>query len=147
MRWYTTGFIGASLRNALKSFSSPTQTRRWAIDGAVLAGAAILVLALIVGLATAADYGITIDEFNTDDYGPKALAWYTSCFSDRSQFETVEFSLWYYGPWFQMLTAFLQSLKLGDHLTPRPRNTNRPMNAGWSRWLLSNKATPAQRTP
>jgi len=107
----------------LKFFPSPTQTRRWAIDGAVLAGAAILVLALIVGLATAADYGITIDEFNTDDYGPKALAWYTSGFSDRSQFETVEFSLWYYGPWFQMLTAFLQSLKLGDHLTVRHATT------------------------
>jgi hypothetical protein len=107
----------------LKSFSSPTQTRRWAIDGAVLAGAAILAFALIVGLATAADYGITIDEFNTDDYGPKALAWYTSGFTDRSHFETVEFSLWYYGPWFQMLTAFLQSLKLGDHLTVRHATT------------------------
>ncbi len=107
----------------MKSFSSPTQTRRWAIDGAVVAGAAILAFALIVGLATAADYGITIDEFNTDDYGPKALAWYTSGFTDRSHFETVEFSLWYYGPWFQMLTAFLQSLKLGDHLTVRHATT------------------------
>jgi hypothetical protein len=81
------------------------------------------VLALIVGLATATDYGITIDEFNTDDYGPKALAWYTSGFTDHSQFETVEFSLWYYGPWFQMLTAFLQSLKLGDPLTVRHATT------------------------
>ena len=107
----------------MNSFSSPKQTRQRAIDGAVLAGAAILALALIVGLATAADYGITIDEFNTDDYGPKALAWYTSGFTDRSHFETVEFSLWYYGPWFQMLTAFLQSLKLGDHLTVRHATT------------------------
>jgi hypothetical protein len=28
-----------------------------------------------VGVSTAADYGISIDEFNADDYGPKALAW------------------------------------------------------------------------
>jgi hypothetical protein len=61
---------------------------------------------LVVELATAADYGLTVDEFNADDYGPKALAWYTSGFQDRSHFETVEFSLWYYGPWFHMLTAF-----------------------------------------
>jgi len=113
--------VGKALR--LKSFPSATQPRRWAIDGAVLAGVGVLALALIVGLATAADYGITIDEFNTDDYGPKALAWYTSGFTDRSHFETVEFSLWYYGPWFQMLTACLQSLKLGDHLTVRHATT------------------------
>src|SRR5438046_349068 len=85
--------------------------------------AVVLIAALIVGLTTAGDYGATIDEFNTDDYGPKALAWYTSGFTDRSHFETVEFSLWYYGPWFQMLTAFLQSLKLGDPLTVRHATT------------------------
>ena len=96
-----------------------TRPKLWPDTGAALTGAAVLAVALIVGLATAADYGITIDEFNTDDYGPKALAWYTSGFTDRSQFETVEFSLWYYGPWFQMLAAFVQSLKLGDHLTVR----------------------------
>jgi hypothetical protein len=62
---------------------------------------------------------MTVDEFNTDDYGPKALAWYTSGFTDRAHFETVEFSLWYYGPWFQMLTAFVQSLGLADPLTVR----------------------------
>jgi hypothetical protein len=62
---------------------------------------------------------MTIDEFNTDDYGPKALAWYTSGFTDRSHFETVEFSLWYYGPWFQMLTALVQSLGLADPVTVR----------------------------
>ncbi|HEY6702728.1 MAG TPA: hypothetical protein VI010_01410, partial [Xanthobacteraceae bacterium] len=68
---------------------------------------------------TAADYGLTVDEFNTEDYGPKALAWYTSGFRDRSQFETVEFSLWYYGPWFQMLTAYLQSFDFADRITVR----------------------------
>src|SRR5262252_11104143 len=85
----------------------------------VLAGAAVLAAALVIGLATAGHYGMTIDEFNTDDYGPKALAWYTSGFTDRSHFETVEFSLWYYGPWFQMLTAAVQSLALADPLTIR----------------------------
>src|SRR5262249_21924544 len=75
--------------------------------------------ALVVGLSTAADYGVGIDEFNADDYGPKALAWYTSGFTDRSHFETVEFSLWYYGPWFHLLTAYVQSLDLGDRVTVR----------------------------
>jgi hypothetical protein len=73
------------------------------VEGA--AGAVLLIAALIIGLTAAGDYGATIDEFNTNDYGPKALAWYTSGFTDRSQFETVEFSLWYYGPWFQIITA------------------------------------------
>jgi hypothetical protein len=84
-----------------------------------LDGAAVLVTALVIGLTTAGHYGMTIDEFNTDDYGPKALAWYTSGFTDRSHFETVEFSLWYYGPWFQILTAFVQSLGLADAVTVR----------------------------
>jgi hypothetical protein len=89
------------------------------VDTDLVAGTAILAMALVVGLATAGHYGMTIDEFNTDDYGPKALAWYTSGFTDRSHFETVEFSLWYYGPWFQMLTAFVQSLGLADPMTVR----------------------------
>lgn len=72
-----------------------------------------------MGLSTVADYGLTVDEFNTDDYGPKALAWYTSGFNDRSHFETVEFSLWYYGPWFHMLTAYLQSFDFADRITVR----------------------------
>jgi hypothetical protein len=84
-----------------------------------LAGALILFVVLAIGLATAASYGTTIDEFNTDDYGPKALAWYLSGFKDRSQFETVEFSLWYYGPWFQMLTAAAQRLQFADPLAVR----------------------------
>jgi hypothetical protein len=90
-----------------------------AIDGEIVAAAALLGAALVMGLSTAADYGLTVDEFNTDDYGPKALAWYTSGFIDRSHFETVEFSLWYYGPWFQMLTAYVQSLDLADRVTVR----------------------------
>jgi hypothetical protein len=90
-----------------------------AVDANLVAGTAILMMALVIGLATAGHYGMTIDEFNTDDYGPKALAWYTSGFTDRSHFETVEFSLWYYGPWFQLLTALVQSLGLADPVTVR----------------------------
>ena len=100
--------------------------RRWtnrapglAIDTEVIAAAALLTAVLVVGLSTAADYGLTVDEYNADDYGPKALAWYTSGFTDRSHFETVEFSLWYYGPWFHMLTAYVQSFDLADRFTVR----------------------------
>jgi hypothetical protein len=104
--------------------TSPSRLQPWTesgrtIDAEIIAAAALLGAVLVVGLATAADYGLTVDEFNTDDYGPKALAWYTSGFRDRSQFETVEFSLWYYGPWFQMLTAHVQSFDFADRITVR----------------------------
>ncbi|HMH63341.1 MAG TPA: hypothetical protein VK561_18935 [Bradyrhizobium sp.] len=79
----------------------------------------VLGVALVIGLATAADYGLSTDEFNTDDYGPKALAWYTSAFADRSQFETVEEYLWMYGPWFQMLIAAVRPLELASPITVR----------------------------
>jgi hypothetical protein len=98
--------------------------QRWSdrapsVDAELILSAAVLGAALVIGLATASDYGISVDEFNTDDYGPKALAWYTSGFTDRSHFETVEFSLWYYGPWFQMLTAYLQSFDFAERITLR----------------------------
>jgi hypothetical protein len=89
------------------------------VDLEIVLAAALLSAALVIGLSTAPDYGLTVDEFNADDYGPKALAWYTSGFQDRSHFETVEFSLWYYGPWFHILTAFVQSFELGDRVTVR----------------------------
>jgi hypothetical protein len=92
---------------------------RFSPDAEVLTAAAVLGAALVAGLATAADYGVSIDEFNANDYGPKALAWYTSGFTDRSHFENVEFSLWYYGPWFQILTAFVQSFNFGDGIAVR----------------------------
>jgi hypothetical protein len=85
----------------------------------MIATVALLSAVLVVGLATAPDYALTVDEFNTDDYGPKALAWYTSGFTDRSHFETVEFSLWYYGPWFHILTAYVQSFDAADRITVR----------------------------
>ena len=96
-----------------------TRPRAIAIDRERTLGWALLAVALVVGLATAADYGVTIDEFNANDYGPKALAWYTSGFVDRSQFTAVEDTLWYYGPWFQMLTAAVQSLALANPLAIR----------------------------
>ena len=102
--------------------TSANASQRWTkspIDAEIVAAAALLSAVLVVGLATVADYGLTVDEFNTDDYGPKALAWYTSGFKDRSHFETVEFSLWYYGPWFQMLTAYVQSFDFADRITVR----------------------------
>ena len=106
----------------MATFPSPFQRwtkRRPGIDAELVAAAALLSAVLVLGLATAADYGFTVDEFNADDYGPKALAWYTSGFVDRSHFETVEFSLWYYGPWFQMLTAYIQSFDFVDRITLR----------------------------
>ena len=108
------------MSTAVETLTGPvTRTKGVAIDTEHVVGLALLAIALVVGLATVADYGVTIDEFNTNDYGPKALAWYTSGFTDRSHFETVEFSLWYYGPWFQILTAAVQSLDLANPLTIR----------------------------
>src|SRR5882757_7464284 len=89
------------------------------LDAEIVVAVAVLSAAVVIGLTTAADYGFSVDEFNADDYGPKALAWYTSGFTDRSHFETVEFSLWYYGPWFHMLTAYVQSLDFANRVTVR----------------------------
>src|SRR5262245_17922993 len=88
-------------------------------DAEVFSATALLTAVLVIGLCTASRYGVSIDEFNADDYGPKALAWYTSGYTDRSHFETVEFSLWYYGPWFHILTAYVQSFDLADRITVR----------------------------
>jgi hypothetical protein len=108
------------LNSAAETLAIPVaRTRAAAIDIERAVGLALVATALIVGLATAADYGVTIDEFNVNDYGPKALAWYTSGFVDRSHFQTVEPPLWYYGPWFQMVTAAVQSLGLADPLAIR----------------------------
>jgi hypothetical protein len=95
------------------------RTKAAAIDPEWAVGFALVAVALVVGLVTAADYGVTIDEFNANDYGPKALAWYTSGFTDRSHFETVEAPLWYYGPWAHMLIAGVQSLGLAHPLVIR----------------------------
>ncbi len=86
-------------------------------DPECVIGGLLLATVLIVGLATAGDYGITVDEFIFDPAGPKALAWYTSGFTDRSLFEYYDTS--YYGPWFQILVAAAQSLHLADPFTVR----------------------------
>jgi hypothetical protein len=89
---------------------------RWR-DREICATAALLAVVLVVGLATASDYGITTDEFIFDGYGPRALAWYASAFTDRSQFSFYDVYL--YGPWFQILVALGQSLRIADPFTVR----------------------------
>src|SRR4029077_13742812 len=68
----------------------PIGTVRSRIDAETLATIVLLSAVLVIGLATVGDYGITVDEFNADDDGRKALAWYTSGLTDRSSFETSE---------------------------------------------------------
>ena len=108
--------VGAQLnprpRKVRKSSTAPA-----GVD--ILVSVALLAGALVIGLATARDYGFTVDEFNTDDYGPKALAWYTSGGTDRSHLESVEDYLWYYGPWHQVLTAIVQGFGLADRIAVR----------------------------
>jgi hypothetical protein len=86
-------------------------------DREIRATAALLAVVLVIGLATASDYGITTDEFIFDGYGPRALAWYASRFTDESQFSF--FDVYLYGPWFQILVALAQSLRLADPFTVR----------------------------
>ena len=85
--------------------------------GEALASAVLLACTLLIGLATVRDYGITVDEFLFDDYGPKALAWYASGGTDTSLY--YHYDNWLYGPWFQMLTASVQSLDLADRFDVR----------------------------
>src|SRR5205814_10092705 len=92
---------------------------RFTIDFEVLAVGSLLALAALVAIWTVGDYAITVDEFNADDYGQKSLAWYTSLFTNRSNFDSVEDTLWFYGPWFHILTTLVQSLDLAEHWTTR----------------------------
>jgi hypothetical protein len=86
-------------------------------DPELLAGGLLLLAALIVGLVTAPDYGITTDEFVFDPYGPKALAWYTSGFTDGTVFTLYD--VYMEGAWFQMLVALAQSLHVAAPFTVR----------------------------
>src|SRR5438094_4005301 len=88
-------------------------------DGEIVAVVLLLAWVAAVALWTVADYAITVDEFNADDYGGKSLAWYASLFTDRSSFDSVEETLWFYWPWFYILRALVQSLELADHWTIR----------------------------
>jgi hypothetical protein len=85
--------------------------------GETLASTVLLTSTLLIGLATVRDYGITVDEFLYDDYGPKALAWYASGGTDTSLY--YHYDNWLYGPWFQMLTASVQLLDLTDRFDVR----------------------------
>ena len=86
-----------------------------------IAAAALLSAVLVIGLATAADYAFTVDEFNTDDYGPKALAWYTSGFNQSIApiLRPSGFRCGDHGSWFHTLTAYVQSFDLADRITVR----------------------------
>jgi hypothetical protein len=88
-----------------------------AIDGEVAATVALIAAVLAIGLLTAGDYGITSDEFVFDAYGPRALAWYVSGFTDRTWFEHLDERP--YGPWFQILVAGVQSLGMGERFAVR----------------------------
>ena len=101
------------------SLSAGAYTRRFTIDLEILAVGGLLALVALVAIWTVGDYAITVDEFNADDYGQKSLAWYTSLFTNRSNFDSVEDTLWFYGPWFHILTALVQSLDLAEHWTIR----------------------------
>jgi hypothetical protein len=85
------------------------QTRRqmWA-DAELLASAAVLAAVFLVGLLTIRDQGITVDEFVFDRFGPKMLDWYLSGF--RKTYSYFDPGVVYYGPWFQILVAIVQSL-------------------------------------
>jgi len=75
-----------------------------------LAFAGLMGLMLVVVVMTAADYGISVDEFLFNVYGVKSLAFYSSFGVDRSSLEWYDNYL--YGPWFHMLVAAVQSLEL-----------------------------------
>jgi hypothetical protein len=82
------------------------------VDLEVVASVALLSLVLAIGMASVRDYGIGTDEFVMDAQGPRFLAWYTSGFTDRAWLTDVDARL--YGAWFDMLIAFLQSLRLAE---------------------------------
>jgi hypothetical protein len=84
-------------------------------DPEILIAVALICAVAAIGIAFVSDYSITLDEWNADDYGRKALAWYGSGFTDRSMFTDVEATLWYYGPWFHMFTSAVQALGFGEH--------------------------------
>lgn len=86
-------------------------------DAEILISTTLLLVVLAVGLATARDYGVTNDEFNTDVYGPRALDWYLSGFRDRAVLSYEEMA--WYGPWAQMLIAAAQKLGLAAPFTVR----------------------------
>jgi hypothetical protein len=64
----------SSEATGLSGSDASRRARPLVVRGDVIVFSMVLGLALLIGLTTAADFGLTIDEFNVDDYGPKALA-------------------------------------------------------------------------
>ncbi len=106
-------------QNGSASSIVPTARITAPIDAEILATVTLLSVVLTIGVATVTDYGITTDEFNAQDYGTKALAWFTSGFRDRAMFDSVEDTLWYYGPWFHILVTWVQSFVPANPWTVR----------------------------
>jgi hypothetical protein len=98
--------------------TSAARTRRhiWA-DAEALASAAVLAAVLFVGLLTIRDQAITVDEFVFDEFGPKMLDWYLSGF--HKTYSYFDAGVIYYGPWFQILVAAVQSLTGADRFDVR----------------------------
>lgn len=104
---------------AAQRLPSTLPWHRWRGDPEIVIAVGLLCAAAVVGLLTVDDYGLTVDEWNADSYGPKALAWYLSGFTDRSTFTDVEDTLWYYGPWFHSLITVVQGTGIAEHWAVR----------------------------
>jgi hypothetical protein len=97
--------------------SAPRSRRHIGTDAELLASAALLAAVLFIGLLTIRDQGITVDEFVFDDFGPKMLDWYLSGFRATPSYQDP--GVIYYGPWFQILVAVVQSLTDADRFDVR----------------------------
>src|ERR1700676_3606819 len=86
-------------------------------DAESRASAAVLAAVLLVGLLTIRDPGITADECVFDEFGPKMLDWYLSGF--HKTYSYYDEGVVYYGPWFQILVAVVQSLTDADRFDVR----------------------------
>jgi hypothetical protein len=85
------------------------------VDVASAAAVGLLGAVLVIGLVTARNYAISIDEFIYDAFGNKALASYRDAFTDLSSP--------IYAPWFQAITALVQSFGLGTAFDVRHTTT------------------------
>jgi hypothetical protein len=86
-------------------------------DAESRASAAVLAAVLLIGLLTIRDQAITVDEFVFDEFGPKMLDWYLSGFHNTYSYHDE--GVVYYGPWFQILVAVVQSLTDADRFDVR----------------------------
>jgi hypothetical protein len=97
--------------------SAPRTRGQIRADAESLASAGVLAAVLFVGLLTIRDQAITVDEFVFDGFGPKMLDWYLSGF--RITYTYFDAGVVYYGPWFQILVAIVQSLTDADRFDVR----------------------------